>query len=213
MTHLLYQSLLETLAMVFASLLLGIAGGLPLGVFLFNKSPQGLTPSRPSFESAGFFINALRSIPYIILTVLFIPLSRTLLGTSIGTTAAILPLAISAILLTTKVVEDALRATPKEMSEMGLSLGATQRQIITRILIPEALPNIIRGLTLVTISLIGFSAMAGAVGGGGLGDVAIRYGYQRYNTDVLLMVVALLIVLVQVTQWTGDELFKKCNRK
>jgi D-methionine transport system permease protein len=212
MSELIFSGLLETLLMVIASSVIGVLLGTPLAIVVFNTGPSGMAHCRWIHWFLGGLINSVRSVPYIILTVLLIPVSRILVGSSIGTLSAVVPLGVSATLLIARVIEDALKTVPKGLIEAGFSMGATQHQIMWKILIPEALPSIVSGLTLVMISLIGFSAMAGAVGGGGLGDLAIRYGYQRYQLGVLGIVVLILIVLVQITQWMGDRLTTRLRK-
>jgi D-methionine transport system permease protein len=203
---LLWQSLFETLLMVGISTVLGIAVGLPLGMMLFACSPKGIRPNRSLFESLSFFINYARSIPYIILTVLLIPFTRLCVGTSIGTLAAIFPLTLAAILLIARASEEAFLNLPRTFTEIGTSMGATPIRIFKVILLPEALPGLVIQLTTIIINLVGFSAMAGTVGGGGLGDLAIRYGYQRYDTALVVTIVVILIALVQVIQSTGNAM-------
>ena len=212
MTEILLESTLETLIMLGISTLAGIALGLPLGVLLHMTDRGGLSSNRALHLGVGFIINGIRSIPYIILVIALIPMTRLLVGSSIGTMAASVPLSIAAIMLIVRIVEDTLRTVPYGLVEAALSMGATRMQIVWKILIPEALPGIISGTTLVIISLIGFSAMAGAVGGGGLGDLAIRYGYQRYNTMVIIEVVLILVVMVQLVQVFGDRLSKRLRK-
>lgn len=183
-----------------------------MGVFLFSTGKEGLYRNKLLNLLVGFIVNSIRSTPYIILIVAFIPLTRLIVGTSIGTLAAAVPLSIAAIMLYCRIVEDALRHVPKGLIEAALSMGASKRQIITKILIPEALPKMIAGLTLVIISLVGFSAMAGAAGGGGLGDLGIRYGYQRYNLPIIITVVSILIVMVHTIQIVGDQWAKKLRK-
>lgn len=212
MEYLILAALGETLLMILVSGVIGVLLGVPIALFLFNHSTSGLRPSKPIYHSLELIINAIRSIPYVILIVILIPLTRILVGTSIGLYAAIVPLAISAILLIAKMVEESLKTVPHGLIEVGVSMGASNTQIMWKILIPESLPNIISGLTLVMINLVGFSAIAGTIGGGGLGDLAIRYGYQRYNLEVLVIIVLILIGLVQLIQITGNILsqqFKK----
>jgi len=212
MSELILTGFLETILMTGLSSAIGLFFGGPLAVLLFMTGKEGLSQNNTYYQALGILINSTRSIPYIILTILLIPVTRLLTGSSIGTLSAVIPLGVSAILLTARIVEEALKTIPRGYSDLGIALGATKKQIILKIIIPEALPNIISGITLVVINLIGFSAMAGAVGGGGLGDLAIRYGYQRYNLFILVCVVLILIFLVQFIQTVGDKLanhFKK----
>ncbi len=206
MGHLVLHSFIETLVMVGVSMVLGTAIGMILAIFLVLTKPSGLWPKPLLFQTFGIVLNAFRSIPFIILIILMIPFTRFWVGTSIGTAAATLPLTFAASLLIARVIEDALNTTPKGLVEVGKALGASNLQIIIRIQLREALPLIISGLTTISINIIGFSAMAGTVGGGGLGDLAIRYGYQRYDFTLLLIIVIILIVMVQCVQTLGNFL-------
>jgi D-methionine transport system permease protein len=212
MFEVIFESFLETLLMVTLATGIGLTLGFPLGTLLFYTSPKGLHANRVLNLFSSGLTNAFRSIPYIILTVFLIPLTRLLTGSSIGTLAAVVPLGISAIFLIARVIEDALKQVPQGLIEVGITLGATHLQIIRKFLIPECLPVIISGITLVVINLIGFSTMAGAVGGGGLGDLAMRYGYQRFNMEILLTVICILITLVQTVQFAGDRLALKARK-
>lgn len=201
---LLYEATLQTLYMVAASTLLGTAFGLPLGVFLAT-SQQGELLSSPWLNKVlGLVVNATRSVPFIILVVAIIPLTRAIVGTSIGTNAAIVPLTLAAIPFTARLVENAIREVDAGLIEAARAMGATPMQIITKVLVREARPGITLGLTLAVVSLIGYSAMVGAVGGEGLGDLGIRYGYQRFMPEVMAAVVVILIVLVQLVQSIGE---------
>ena len=164
-------------------------------------------------KTLGAIVNAIRSIPFIILMVAIIPLTRLIVGTAIGTTAAMVPLIITAIPFIGRQVETSLTEVPYGLVEAALSMGATPLQIIRRVLLPEAMPSIVAQLTTVVISLVGESAMAGAIGGGGLGDLAIRYGYQRFRPDVMIATVVILIILVQLVQFAGNLLAKRLNKK
>ena len=157
----------------------------------------------------NFLVNAIRSIPYIILTVVMMPLTRILVGTSIGTWAAIVPLSLAGLLLVARAAEEAMRQVPQGLLEVGLAAGASRLQIIRSVLVPESLPSLMAGVTTVIVNIIGFSAMAGAVGGGGLGDLAIRYGYQRYDIQLVLMIVVILIAMVQLVQGVGNALVRR----
>jgi len=185
----------------------------PLGVLLVITDRGGLLQNLALNRSLGAVVNATRSTPFIILLVALIPLTRLLVGTSIGTGAAIVPLSIAAIPFVGRLVENALREVDGGLIEAAQAMGATPSQIIIKVLIPEALPSIIAGLTITIVSLIGYSAMAGAVGGGGLGDLGIRYGYQRFLPDVMAAVVIVLIALVQVIQFGGDKLSRHFNHR
>ncbi|MBY0281869.1 MAG: ABC transporter permease [Alphaproteobacteria bacterium] len=212
MSDLLFKAFYETLLMVFGSTGIGIALGLPLGVILYNTSEHGLQPSQKIYSPLSFLVNGARSIPYIILTILLIPFTRHLIGTSIGTGSAIVPLSIAAALLIARCTEDALQSVPKGLSEVGISLGASPFEIIRKILLPESMAPLIAGITTVMINLVGYSAMAGTVGGGGLGDLAIRYGYQRYDTLLVVLIVAILIIFVQGIQMAGQRCANRYRR-
>jgi len=203
----------QTLYMVGVSGFLSVAIGLPLGVLLLTTRKHGLLESNLSHKILSIIINILRSIPFIILLVAIIPVTRLLVGTSIGTTAAIVPLTFSAIPFIARVVENALSEIPYGLIEAGLSMGATPAKIIMKILLPESLPAIFNGITLMLITLVGYAAMAGAVGGGGLGDFAIRYGYQRFETSTMIVTVVVLVLLVQVIQYSGDKLARHFDKR
>jgi ABC-type methionine transport system permease subunit len=210
--NLLLQGTWETVYMVLASTAIAVLGGLPLGVILFATRPQGILRSALLHHGFGVVVDIFRAIPFIILLVALIPLTRLLVGTSIGTLAAIVPLSIGAIPFVARIVENALAEVNSGLIEAGHAMGATNWQLVYKILLLEARPAITRGITLTLISLVGYSAMAGAVGGGGLGSLAINYGYQRYETDVLLTTVAILVVLVYLIQWSGARLAKRWER-
>src|SRR3990167_3222224 len=206
---LLMHATIQTLEMVFIAALFALIFGLPLGVFLFITRNSHLF-RRPLMHSvAGFVVNVLRSIPFIILLVAITPLTRLIVGTSIGTTAAMVPLAISAIPFFARLVESAIAEVPVGLVEAALAMGASTAQIVRKVLIPEARSTIVRAITLTLITLVGYSAMAGAIGGGGLGNLAIMYGYERFEIRVMLMTVVILIVMVQLFQWCGDRIAKK----
>lgn len=203
---LLFNASLETLYMVFVASLVSVIVGVPLGVLLLVTS-KGYFWSSPRFYSVlAAVVNALRSIPFIILMVAIIPFTKFIVGTSIGTTAAIVPLTIGTIPFLGRLVETSLRTVPQGLIEAASSMGATPWQIVRRVLIPEAMPELIQNFTITVIVIIGFSAMAGTIGGGGLGDLAIRYGYMRFRADVMISTVIILIAMVQVVQWIGDLL-------
>ncbi|MGY8524859.1 methionine ABC transporter permease [Paracidovorax citrulli] len=206
-------SLGETLVMVGISGVIGSLLGVPLGVVL-HLTNRGGVKSQPLFNRVlGLVVNAVRSIPFIILLVVVIPFTRFLAGSSIGTAAAVVPLTIAAIPFVARLVESALREVDKGLVEAAQSMGATTRQIVWKVLLPEAMPGIVAGLTITFVSLVGYSAMAGAIGGGGLGDLGIRYGYQRYITEVMVAVVLILIVLVQAVQSFGDWLVRRISHR
>jgi len=211
--RLLADSLVETLVMVGISGLVAALLGIPLGVMLVITDPDGLIPNAAVNRVAGAIVNAVRSTPFIILMVAIIPFTRLVVGTSIGTVAAIVPLTVAATPFVGRIVENALREVDRGLIDAAHAMGATPRQIVTKVMIPEALPSIVGGLTITVVSLIGYSAMAGAIGGGGLGDLGIRYGYQRFLPEVMLAVVAVLIVLVQGVQWLGDRTARRVNHR
>ncbi|RCK50258.1 DL-methionine transporter permease subunit [Thalassospira profundimaris] len=207
------QATLETLYMVFASLAIGTAIGLPLGVLLAT-SGRGELFEAPVFQKTiGPIVNATRSVPFIILAVAIIPFTRLLVGTSIGTSAAIVPLTVAAIPFIARIIEGAVREVDSGLSEAAHAMGARPLQVVIKVLLPEALPGIIHGLTLTAVTLIGYSAMVGAVGAGGLGDLGIRYGYQRFRPDVMAAVVITLIVVVQAVQMLGDHLARRADKR
>jgi D-methionine transport system permease protein len=211
--RLLADSLLETFLMVGVSGAIAALLGIPLGVLLVITDRDGLIPNVPVNRVAGTIVNAVRSTPFIILLVAIIPFTRLVAGTSIGTVAAIVPLTVAATPFVGRIVENALREVDRGLIDAAHAMGATPRQIVAKVMIPEALPSIVGGLTITVVSLIGYSAMAGAIGGGGLGDLGIRYGYQRFLPEVMLAVVVVLIVLVQGVQWLGDRTARRVNHR
>nr|WP_069056896.1 methionine ABC transporter permease [Bosea sp. RAC05] len=207
------QATLDTLQMVAIAAGLGTVLGLPLGVFLATSKRGELFAAPLVNTLLGTLVNATRSTPFIILVVAIIPFTRLVAGTSIGTQAAIVPLTVAATPFIARLIEGAIREVDQGLVEAARSMGATPLQIVRKVLVPEALPAIALGLTLAIVSLIGFSAMVGAVGGGGLGDLGIRYGYQRFMPEVMAAVVAVLIVLVQTVQTIGDHLARRLNKR
>lgn len=206
----------DTIYMVAIAGLIGSLIGLPIGIFLATSGKGELFPAPTINRIVGLIVNATRSTPFIILVVAIIPFTRLLTGTSIGTKAAIVPLTIATIPFVARLVEAAIREIDKGLIEAARAMGATPMQIVFKVLLAEARPALTLALTMTAVSLIGYSAMVGAVGGGGLGDLGIRYGYQRFMPDVMLVVVIVLIVLVQLVQSAGDGLarrFDKKNRK
>lgn len=199
----------ETIYMVFVSGLIAGLIGVPLGVILSMTRKNNLLENFILHQTLAGIVNAMRSIPFIILLIAIIPFTRWLTGTSIGTTAAIVPLTIGAIPFIARLAESALNEVPIGLIEAGKSMGGSSWQIILYILIPEALPLIVSGITVTLISLVAYSAMAGAVGGGGLGDLAIRYGYQRFEVQVMIATIIVLIVLVQLIQYMGDNVTRR----
>jgi D-methionine transport system permease protein len=203
----------ETLLMVGVAGLLGGLIGVPLGILLYLTDRRGILPNPAFNRVAGLVVNAVRSTPFIILLVAVIPLTRFFVGSSIGTAAAIVPLTIAAAPFVARLVETALAEVDRGLIEAAQAMGATTRQIVFKVLVPEAFPGIVAGLTITFVSLVGYSAMAGAIGGGGLGDVGIRYGYQRFLPEVMLMVVLILIVFVQLVQSLGDWLVRRLRHR
>lgn len=212
MWGLLLDSFWETMYMVITSTVLATAIGLPLGVILTVTRSNHILPNVSVNSVLGAIVNAARSTPFIILMVAIIPLTRLIVGSSIGTTAAIVPLTISAAPFIARVIEGSLLEIEPGVIEAAQAMGASPMQIIMKVLLPEALHSIVLGITLAIISLIGYSAMAGALGGGGLGDLAIRYGYQRFRLDIMIITVVVLIVMVQAMQSIGDYASKKLNK-
>ncbi|MDD5367754.1 MAG: ABC transporter permease [Anaerolineaceae bacterium] len=209
----LWAGTLDTLYMVGVSTVFTIVFGLPLGIVLVVTDGNGLAPKPALNQILGAIVNAARSLPFIILLVVIIPFTRLVVGTTIGATAAIVPLAISAIPFFARVAETSLREVDHGLVEAAQAMGCTLWQIIGKVLVPEALPSLVLGVAISIISLIGYSAMAGAIGGGGLGDLAIRYGYQRFETDVMLATVVLLIVLVQGIQLLGNGIARRVSKR
>ncbi|PAF42784.1 methionine ABC transporter permease [Helicobacter sp. 11S02596-1] len=206
-----FDATLETIYMVFFSCIFAVLFGLPLGVFLEITKAGGILSMPTLNKILGGIVNTARSFPFIILIILLLPLSRLIIGTSIGSTAAIIPLCISAIPFVARLFEGALAEVPKGLIEATLSMGAN-KFVIIKVMIAESMPSLVNALIITTISLIGYSAMAGAVGAGGLGDLAIRIGYQTYRPDVLFYSVITIIVLVQVIQTSGDLIVKRLRK-
>ncbi len=213
MLELFATSLWETVIMVGASGIIGALVGIPLGVFLRLTDKGGILQNAPLNTIVGGIVNAVRSTPFIILLVAIIPFTRLVTGTSIGTWAAVVPLTLAAAPFVARLVETALREVDGGLVEAAQSMGATTGQIVWKVLLPEAMPGIVAGLTISFVSLTGYSAMAGAVGGGGLGDLGIRYGYQRFLPDVMLAVVLILIVFVQAIQSLGDWVVRRMSHR
>lgn len=211
--RLLVEALGQTLYMVTAAGLIGTALGLPLGVFLATSGRGELFEAVALNRVLGLVVNATRSTPFIILVVAIIPFTRLVAGTSIGTTAAIVPLTVAATPFIARIIEAAIREVDAGLIEASRAMGATPLQIVGKVLLPEALPAIVLGLTLTAVSLIGYSAMVGAVGGGGLGDLGIRFGYQRFMPEVMAAVVIVLIALVQAVQSLGDWIARRVNKR
>ncbi|PDT01296.1 ABC transporter permease [Rhizobium chutanense] len=213
MLELLIRSLWETILMTVASGVISLVAGLPLGLALVVTARGGIAENLWINRGLGAVINGFRSVPFIILLVALIPLTRLIVGTALGTWAAIVPLAIAATPYYARIAEVSLREVDRGLIDAVRAMGGNRWTIIREVLVPEALPGIVAGFTVTLVTLIGASAMAGAIGAGGLGDLAIRYGYQRFETSVMIAVVAVLIVLVCGIQWFGDRLVAKLDRR
>lgn len=211
--QLLPEQLWNTIYMVFVSAFFAFLIGLPLGIILAITDKGGIKSNPSLYKVLETLVNIGRSFPFAILMVALIPITRLLVGTSLGTTAAIVPLTIAAAPFLARLIESSLKDVNAHILEAVIVMGSTPWQIITKVLLPEAFPAIIAAVTLTIINLIGYSAMAGLVGGGGLGQVAIQYGYNRFNTFIMITTVILLILLVQAVQWTGTAFVKSIHKK
>lgn len=209
--NLLIEGVQDTLVMTSVATLFAYLIGLPVGVLLITSNKKGICPNAPINAVLGWIVNIVRSVPFIILLVAIIPFTRLIVGTSLGVPGAIVPLVITAAPFVARVVEQSLAEVDGSLIEAAQSFGASKLQIVCKVLLWEALPSLIRGAALTFITLFGFSAMAGTVGAGGLGDVAIRYGYQRYQYDVMTVAVILCIILVQIVQSLGDFISRAIN--
>ncbi|WP_422633343.1 methionine ABC transporter permease [Sphingobium sp.] len=207
------QATMDTLTMLVGSLVLTILLGVPLGVLLFLTDRGQMDQNIAVNRLLGVVVNILRSIPFVILLIVMIPLTLMIVGTSLGVAGAIPPLVAGAAPFYARLVENALRDIPRATIEAAQAMGASRMQIIGKVLLPEALPGLISGGTVTAIALVSFTAMAGVVGAGGLGDLAIRYGYQRFQADVMLVTVVLLVLLVQFIQWSGDWLTRRVDHR
>ncbi|QEA39813.1 ABC transporter permease [Pistricoccus aurantiacus] len=213
MLELIFKATIDTLYMVGVSGVIAALFGVPLGVLLYVTRPRQILAHPLTQRILAIVTNVGRSIPFIILMVAIIPFTRLIVGSSIGINAAVVPLTIAAIPFVARLVEGALNEVPPGLIEAAQSMGATPYQIITKVLLPEARGGIITGLTVTVVTLVSYSAMAGAVGGGGLGDLGIRYGYNRFDPLVMLITVAILVVMVQGFQSIGDHLVRKADHK
>ena len=207
------QATVDTLSMLGGSLVLTIALGLPLGVILFLTGKGQMLENRVANGLLSLLVNILRSVPFVILLIVMIPLTVALVGTSLGVAGAIPPLVVGAAPFFARLVETALREVDKGVIEASFAMGAKRRQVVLGALLPEALPGLVAAATVTAVALVSYTAMAGVVGAGGLGDLAIRFGYQRFQTDVMVVTVVLLLVLVQVLQTVGDKLVVHFSRK
>ncbi|MGZ0051024.1 methionine ABC transporter permease [Brevibacillus gelatini] len=207
------EGTLDTLTMLGFSTLFTILIGLPLGIILFLTSRGQLLQNKAFYTVASFIVNVLRSVPFIILMILLIPVTKLIVGTSLGVLGSIPPLVIGAAPFFARLVETSLREVDRGVIEAAQSMGASNWQIIWNVLLPESRPGLVAGITITTVALVSYTAMSGVIGGGGLGDLAIRYGYQRFQTDVMIVTVVILLVLVQILQSLGDRLVLRFSRK
>lgn len=213
LASLLLEATLETLVMVVASTAMASVIGVALGIVLVLTHREGVIPRPLVHRVVGAVVNVGRSVPFVILMVAIIPFTRFVTGTSIGTQAAIVPLVVAAIPYVARVAHAALEEVPRGLVDAIVAMGATPLQVVREAYLREARPALARGLTLTAISLVGYSAMAGAIGGGGLGDLAVRYGYQRFRTDVMVATVVVLVVLVQALQAAGERLARRLDHR
>jgi D-methionine transport system permease protein len=207
------EATVDTLLMTGWSLLFTVIIGLPLGVYLFLTSENQLLQNKPVYQVLSFIVNVLRSVPFLILLIVLIPFTRFVVGSALGVPGAIPPLVVGAAPFFARLVENVLRELDPGISEASKAMGATPAQTVLWALLPEALTGIIAAIIVTAITLVNYSAMSGVIGGGGLGDIAIRFGYQRYQTDMMVVTVIILIVLVQLIQSFGDKLVAKFMRK
>lgn len=207
------QATLDTLAMLGGSMVLTVAVGLPLGVILFLTGKGQMLENRLANGALSLLVNILRSVPFVILLIVMIPLTVALVGTSLGVAGAIPPLVAGAAPFFARLVETALREVDKGVIEASFAMGAKRRQVVLGALLPEALPGLVAAATVTAVALVSYTAMAGVVGAGGLGDLAIRFGYQRFQTDVMVVTVVLMLVLVQVLQMIGDAVVRRVSHK
>ena len=207
------KGIYETLIMVFFSTFFGYLFGLPLGIALFSTDKDGIKPNKTIYRVLDIIVNIGRSIPFLILLILIIPFTKLLVGKSYGTAATIVPLTVAAIPFIGRMVESSLKEVDKGVIEAAQAMGASNFDIIFRVLLSEARPSLINGATICLGTIVGYSAMAGTVGGGGLGDIAIRYGYYRYQTDIMIVTVVIIVVMVQLFQMLGSKLSKSLDKR
>ena len=212
MWELVWPAIVETLQMVIPSTIFAIIIGFAIAIILAITDEKGLKPNKVIYSILDFIVNTLRSFPFLILMVAIIPFTKLIVGTSLGEVAAIVPLTVAAAPFVARVIESALKEVDPGVIEAAKSFGASDSQIIFKVMLKEAIPSILSGVTLTVISIIGYSAMAGTIGAGGLGALAIRYGYQRFQTDVMIVTVIVLIIIVQVLQTLGNYLYKRLSR-
>jgi D-methionine transport system permease protein len=208
----LIKGTMETLYMTFASVLISYLFGLPMGVLLVVTEDNHIMPSKTINRILGTIVNITRSVPFIILLIAAIPFTRMVVGTAIGSEAAVVPLVIGATPFVARMVESSLKELDKGIIEAAASMGCSNMEIIYKVMIPESMPSLTLGSSITTITLIGYSAMAGVIGAGGLGDLAIRYGYYRYESELMLVTIVILVVIVQAVQFAGNHVSKKINR-
>lgn len=213
MLELFGQGILQTFYMVLVSTAFAYILGLPLGIILVCTDKEGIRPNALINGVLGFIVNFVRSAPFIVLLIAIIPFTRWVVGTTLGSTATIVPLVVGAAPFVARMVESSLKEVDRGVVEAAQSMGATDWQIITRVLLPEAKPSLVVGSTIAITTILGYSAMSGFVGGGGLGDIAIKYGYYRYQTDVMLITVLLLVVIVQIFQEIGMRVARKTDKR
>ena len=205
------ECMIQTAYMVSISVVISIIGGILLGLLLYLTSEKLFTYNVVLYQISSVIVNIISSIPFLILMIFLLPLSALIVGTKIGSTAVIVPLAIAGIAFLARLVEGSLSEIDTGIIEAAISTGATRLYIVRKVILPEALPGIVRGITVTTVTLLGFSSMAGLIGGGGIGDLAYRYGFQRYNTEVMVICILILILLVQILQLLGNFIAKKVN--
>ena len=205
------EATLDTLTMLGVSMLFTVLAGLPLGVLLFISAPGQLRARPRVYAVLSFLVNVLRSLPFVILLIVLMPLTLLLVGTSIGVAGAIVPLVVGAVPFFARLVENVLREVDRGVIEASQSMGARLPHIVFKVLLPESLPGLIGAATVTAVALVGYTAMSGVIGGGGLGDLAIRYGYQRFQTEIMIVTVVLLLALVQGLQSAGDSLVRRCR--
>ncbi|MCE5171506.1 ABC transporter permease [Paenibacillus profundus] len=203
----------DTLTMMLFSVLFTFIIGLPLGVLLYLTGKSNRAAAKPVYAVVSFIVNILRSVPFVILMIAIIPLTRIIIGTSIGVEGTIPPLVIAAAPFFARLVETSLREVDRGVIEAAQAMGASTWQIVRKVLLPEAMPGLIAGTTITAVTLVTYTAMSGMIGGGGLGDLAIRYGYHRYEFEVMIVSIVVMVLLVQVLQWIGDALVRKFTRK
>ena len=213
MIDMLVQGTVDTLYMTLVSTFFGYVIGLPVGILLTISDKDGIRPNRVLYRILDIIVNIMRSIPFLILLILVIPLTKLIVGKSYGSSATIVPLTIAAAPFIGRMVESSLKEVDKGVIEAAISMGASNFEIIWKVLLPEARTSLLVGVTIVVGTVLGYSAMAGTVGGGGLGDIAIRYGYYRYETDVMLVTIVILVVLVQILQGIGMVISRKLDRR